>query len=201
MSWGANEFSSQTYHSYHFNPAGVTFVAATGDWGYGTLWPSANPKVVAAGGTTLELTPDGARASETAWEFGGSGCSKYEPKPARQSAIAGCAKRIISDVSAVADPNTGLAVYSSFNPYGTGWFQVGGTSLSSPLIAAMTAVASPTTQAGVFNRLYSAAGTPALFDVTAGANGSCAPITYLCTAGPGYDGPTGLGAPTGVSAL
>ncbi len=40
--------------------------------------------------------------------------------------------------------------------------------------------------------------TSSLFDVTSGSNGTCSP-SYLCTAGPGYDGPTGLGTPNGTT--
>src|SRR5262249_19545984 len=40
----------------------------------------------------------------------------------------------------------------------------------------------------------------ALNDVTQGSNGDCSP-TYLCTAGPGYDGPSGLGTPNGLAAF
>ncbi|HEX3081971.1 MAG TPA: S8 family serine peptidase [Candidatus Saccharimonadia bacterium] len=199
MSWGAGEFSSETNYDSHFNVPGVSFLAATGDSGYGTLWPAASGKVVGVGGTTLTLDGTGARLAETAWSDGGSGCSRYEAKPAWQHDT-GCSKRTIADVAADADPATGIAIYSTYNPYGNGWFQVGGTSLSTPLIASLVAQTPAISQAGVFSALYGAAGSASLYDVTGGSNGSCTPA-YLCTAGTGYDGPTGLGAPIGLGAL
>jgi subtilase family serine protease len=183
----------------HFNKPGVKFVAASGDAGYGTSWPAASPNVIGAGGTSLTVNATG-RASETAWDGGGSGCSRYESKPGWQHDT-GCAKRTITDVAAVADPNTGAAVYSSYTPYGSGWFVVGGTSLATPVIASLMAAAGAgaTPQATVFDHLY-AATNPGLYDVTTGSNGACSPV-YLCTAGTGYDGPTGVGAPSSTSAF
>jgi subtilase family serine protease len=199
MSWGGDEFSSQWIYDAHFNKPGVKFVAASGDAGYGTSWPAASPNVIGAGGTSLTVNATG-RASETAWDGGGSGCSRYESKPGWQHDT-GCAKRTITDVAAVADPNTGAAVYSSYTPYGSGWFVVGGTSLATPVIASLMAAAGAgaTPQATVFDHLY-AATNPGLYDVTTGSNGACSPA-YLCTAGTGYDGPTGVGAPSSTSAF
>ncbi len=199
MSWGAGEFASETSYDSHFNAPNVAFVAATGDDGYGAGWPAASSRVLAAGGTTLTLTSSGARATETAWSGAGSGCSAYEAKPAWQHDT-GCTRRTIADVAAVADPATGAAIYSSYSPYGTGWFQVGGTSLSTPIIASLIAQGVPTTQADLFARLYSAAAGSSLYDVKSGKNGNCSP-SYLCTAGPSFDGPTGLGSPIGLGAL
>jgi len=199
LSWGASEFGNETAYDPHFANAGVTFVSATGDWGYGAVWPAASSQVIGVGGTTLALNADGSRYAETAWSGGGSGCSLFESKPAWQHDT-GCAHRTISDIAAVADPATGLAVYSSYNPYGAGWFQVGGTSLSTPVVASMVALAAPADQTTLFTKLYAAAGTTKLYDVISGSNGNCSPA-YLCHAGAGYDGPTGLGAPIGLDAL
>ncbi|MFF4597892.1 carboxypeptidase regulatory-like domain-containing protein [Amycolatopsis sp. NPDC001319] len=184
----------------HYTVPGVAMVASTGDHAYGLQdWPAANPNVVAAGGTNLYRDPANPRGwSEQAWSDAGSGCSPYEPKPEYQQELAtGCANRAIADVSAVADPASGFAIYDSGKS--GGWGQVGGTSLSSPLIASMFALAGdprPGTNPATY--AYFNHGND-LYDVTQGTNGSCA--TVLCTAGPGWDGPTGLGSPHGVATL
>ncbi|MEU8638942.1 carboxypeptidase regulatory-like domain-containing protein [Amycolatopsis sp. NPDC048633] len=184
----------------HYSVPGVAMVASTGDHAYGNQdWPAANPDVVAAGGTNLYHDPANPRGwSEQAWSDAGSGCSRYEAKPAYQQDVAtGCANRALADVSAVADPASGFAVYDTGKT--GGWGQVGGTSLSSPLIAAMYALAGdprPGTNPATYP--YFNHGND-LYDVTGGTNGACG--TVLCTAGPGWDGPTGLGSPHGVGTL
>jgi hypothetical protein len=151
--------------------------------------------VTAVGGTTLSLNGSGTYAGETVWSGTGSGCSAYEPKPSWQH-DSGCARRTVADVAADADPNTGAAVYDSVRyQFQSGWFQVGGTSLASPLIAAVFALSGNTSDGSA---PYAQPGQ--LHDVTAGSNGSCGG-SYLCTAGPGYDGPTGLGTPNGLGAF
>jgi len=107
----------------------------------------------------------------------------------------------VVDVAADADPNTGAAVYDSYGYYGQkGWFQVGGTSLSSPLIAGVIALAGNGASMSDASYIYGhAAGN--LFDVTSGSNDGPHCTTYLCNAGSGYDGPTGLGTPIGTSAF
>ena len=192
-SWGGSESSSETlYDSTYFNHPGVIMTASTGDSGYGVEYPAASPNLVAVGGTTLNLNPDNSYKNETAWVDAGSGCSSYETKPASQNGV-GCAKRAVADVSADADPNTGAAIYDTFGY--SGWIQVGGTSLSSPLIAAVFALSGNTS-----NGTAPYANRSALHDVTSGSNGSCGG-TSLCTAGVGYDGPTGLGTPNGLAAF
>jgi hypothetical protein len=193
-SWSANEFSSQTSATYdggYFNHPGVAITAASGDAGYGVQYPAASRNVIGVGGT--HLTKSGSTFSETAWSKAGSGCSAYETKPSWQKDT-GCAKRAVSDVSAVADPATGVAVYDSYSG-GSAWKTFGGTSVSSPIIAAVFALnySSPAANLPAAN-LYANVG--ALHDVTSGSNGSCGG-TYLCTAKAGYDGPTGLGTPNG----
>ena len=126
----------------------------------------------------------------------GSGCSVYEPKPAFQT-DRGCGTRTVADVSAVADPGTGLAVYDSSDG---GWIVIGGTSASAPIIAGVYADAGAPaagTQPGEYPYLAKASD---LNDVTNGSDGTC-PVSYLCTAVPGYDGPTGLGTPNGLDAF
>lgn len=201
-SYGGSEFLGETsYDSYYKHP-GVAVTVSSGDGGYGVEYPAASPYVVAVGGTTLNLNSDNSYNYEIAWSDGGSGCSAYEKANPWQTSLAdwsktGCvSERGVADVSADADPYTGAAVYDSTPYFGvSGWFQVGGTSLSSPLIAGVFALAggvgSPTNaqQVPYLN-------SSNLHDVTSGSNGICG--TIMCTAGDGYDGPTGLGTPNGT---
>ncbi|HYS35264.1 MAG TPA: peptidase S8, partial [Pseudonocardiaceae bacterium] len=188
--------------------------ASSGDSGFGVLWPASSPFVTGVGGTSLAKAANARGWTETAWSGAGSGCSAFEAKPAWQQDT-GCAKRTVADVSAVADPNTGVAVYDTYNTCGSssfcdllislgavagadGWVQVGGTSASSPIVASVYALAGNTASINYGSFPYSH--TASLFDVTSGSNGSCGG-TYLCTAGAGYDGPTGLGTPNGTGAF
>ncbi len=198
-SWGAPEYPSETTdEDRYFNHPGVAITASTGDGGYGVEFPAASRYVTAVGGTTLNLNGDNTWQSETAWSGAGSGCSAYVPKPAWQTDTS-CLRRSVGDVSADADPNTGAAVYDSVAYQGqTGWFQVGGTSLASPLIAAIYALTGNAASANAGSTPYAHANL--LHDVTSGSNGSCGG-TYLCTAKVGYDGPTGLGTPNGIAAF
>jgi subtilase family serine protease len=200
-SWGTDrEFPTETAYDSHFARAGIPITFPSGDGGYGVQYPAASPGVIAVGGTTLELNRNGTRRSEMAWAGAGSGCSAYEPKPAWQT-DSGCSRRTVADVAADADPFTGIAVYDS-TPFcakscSRGWYQAGGTSLAAPLVAAAYALAGPRGTAPPAGLLYA---TPSLYDVTTHANGTCNP-SYLCTAGPGYDGPTGIGSPNGSAGL
>jgi N-acetylneuraminic acid mutarotase len=182
---------------HYYDHPGVAVTASTGDAGNVTNWPATSPKVVGVGGTTLTSDSSPRGWSESAWADGGSGCSPYEPKPDFQQGLStNCDNRAIADISADADPNTGLAVYDTLGQ--GGWLQVGGTSLSSPLIAAMYALAG-TPVDGTYPNAYPYADTADLNDVTTGSDGGCGNV--LCNAGPGWDGPTGLGTPNGVAAL
>lgn len=192
-SWGGSESSGETsYDTAVFKKyPNTVFTFSAGDSGYGTEYPAASPYVTAVGGTTLKLNPYG----ETVWAGTGSGCSAYEAKPSWQK-DASCKKRTMNDVSADADPNTGAAIYDSVSYQGyKGWFEVGGTSLAAPLIAAVYAQSKIPTNNSV---LYASAS--ALHDVVSGSNGRCGG-TYLCTAAKGYDAPTGLGTPNGGGAF
>lgn len=201
-SWGESESSSETsLDTTYFNHPGVAITAAAGDSGYGVIYPAASPDVVAVGGTSLSTASNSRGWTETVWgssaggEGTGSGCSAVEPKPSWQT-DSGCSRRTDNDVAAVADPNTGVAVYDTSNGNG-GWNQVGGTSASTPIIAAVYALAG---NAGTkpADDIYTHTGN--LFDVTSGADGSCGG-SYLCTAKAGYDGPTGWGTPNGIAAF
>jgi subtilase family serine protease len=208
-SWGGAEDSSILAADSHLNRSGIAITASSGDSGYGVIWPASSQYVTAVGGTTLNPASNPRGWNETAWSGSGSGCSAFETKPGWQNDT-GCTKRTVADVSAVADPNTGLGVYDTYNGCGSnflcdlliqlgvvsgldGWAQVGGTSLSSPLIASVYALAGNAVSFGSYPYSH----TAGLFDVTSGSNGSCSP-PYLCTGGTGYDGPTGLGTPNGV---
>src|SRR5581483_501960 len=115
----------------HFNHPGVAITASSGDSGYGVLWPAASGYVTAVGGTSLSAASNSRGWTETAWSGAGSGCSAQETKPSWQK-DSGCAKRTVADVSAVADPNTGVAVYDTFGM--GGWLVVGGTTAATPLL-------------------------------------------------------------------
>jgi hypothetical protein len=222
-SWGGAESSSQTSADGAFNHPGVAITVSAGDSGYGTSWPATSPYVTSVGGTSLKTASNARGWTESVWstsltEGTGAGCSSVEAKPSWQAALSlpsGCNKRIDNDVAAVADPATGVAVYDTYNSCGTGsfcdfllslgiatgadgWVQVGGTSASSPIIASVYALAGNTSTVNYGSYPYSH--TASLFDVTSGSLGSCSP-SYLCTAGSGYDGPTGLGTPNGTGAF
>ncbi len=200
-SYGGSESSSDTaYDTSYYNHPGVAITASSGDSGYGVEYPAASQYVTAVGGTSLNVATGstGTTYNETAWSGAGSGCSAYDPKPTWQRDT-GCSRRTVADVSAVADPNTGVAVYdSTASGTNVGWQVFGGTSAAAPLVAATYALATPAAGSTPASLPYA---TPAgLNDVTSGTNGSCT-VSYLCTATAGYDGPTGLGTPRGVSAF
>ncbi|MFJ6086621.1 peptidase S8 [Streptomyces sp. NPDC092369] len=205
-SYGGSESSSDTsYDSSYFNHAGVAITVSAGDEAYGAEYPAASKYVTAVGGTKLSTSSNSRGWTESVWktsstEGTGSGCSAYDAKPSWQTDT-GCTKRMISDVSAVADPATGVSVYDSYGADGTGWNTYGGTSASSPIIASVYALAG-TPGSGDYPAQYpySAAGTSALNDVTSGNNGTCS-TSYFCTAKSGYDGPTGWGTPQGLDAF
>ncbi|MEU6345912.1 carboxypeptidase regulatory-like domain-containing protein [Streptomyces sp. NPDC046977] len=178
----------------HYNHPGVAITASTGDYGYGVSYPAASQYVTAVGGTTLTRAPSTTRGwTEAAWNLAGSGCSLYEPKPAFQHDT-GCDNRALADVSAVAED---VAVYQTYGH--NGWAVYGGTSVSSPIIASVYAAAG-TPVAGSYPNAYPYAAGTGINDITTGSNGNCSPA-YLCTGGAGYDGPTGLGTPAGLSAF
>jgi subtilase family serine protease len=191
-SYGGGESGSSPYESY-YNHAGVAVTVSTGDSGYGAEFPATSPHVTATGGTTLHW--NGTTRTETAWSGDGSGCSTVYAKPSWQKDPL-CTRRMEADVSAVADPNTGVAVFGPANGHTSAWLVFGGTSVAAPLIGGIYGVNGGTVTYG--SNPYGH--TSYLNDVTSGANGSCGG-TYFCTAGVGYDGPTGLGTPKGSTAF
>jgi subtilase family serine protease len=200
-SYGGSESGVSSYAKYYKHP-GIAITASAGDDGYAVEFPASAPTVTAVGGTSLTLSGT-TRSRETAWNGTGSGCSRTFAQPTLQTPVlptAGvCSRRVVGDVSAVADPGTGVAVYDSYQE--SGWLVFGGTSVSSPIIASVYALAGNAgTDSGTalpYSRGHEGSN---LYDVTSGTNGSCGG-TYLCKAGPGYDGPTGLGTPIGTGAF
>ncbi|HET9154654.1 MAG TPA: S8 family serine peptidase [Solirubrobacterales bacterium] len=205
-SYGGSEFSSELSETYAapYNQPGIAVTVSSGDNGYGSFgFPAALSSVITVGGTTLNLGAANSYGSESVWSGAGSGCSLYVTAPSWQSFLSACAgKRGSADVAADADPATGAAVYDSVKYQGrSGWMQVGGTSLSSPLIAGVYALAGglPAGSTGA-SALYGHLGDgTVLHDVTSGGNGNCS--TIMCKGAAGYDGPTGVGTPLGVGAF
>jgi hypothetical protein len=232
-----------------FNDPGKVITASAGDAGY-LSWdtqnfyetgyasfPASSPHVVAVGGTRLNVALGGAWAGETVWNggpergAGGGGCSVvFEAQPWQKKvsdwSSVGCGSgRAVADISADADPHTGLAVFDSVIKCGGGhWCPIGGTSLSSPMIAAVFALAG-----GAGSTAYPAqslyentrANPGDVHDVVSGSNGECLTGAspegvaecsvpeegasckehLICVAAAGYDGPSGLGSPDGIAAF
>lgn len=179
-----------------FSTPGVSILAATGDNGAlppgQDAYPAALPYVTAVGGTALQpsstSSPTARGVTETAWSGAASGCDTTE-QPLPYQPADGCSGRSYADVSADADPATGLTIYSAA---AGGWFDGGGTSLATPLVAAFEAV----TGIDGSTPAWAYADAAALNDPTAGAGGGCAgQLPILCAAG--YDGPTGAGSISG----
>ena len=194
MSFGANEFSGASMYESVFTRPNVVYFASTGDIGGQRSWPALSPNVVAVGGTSLNGS--GATWTETAWSGSGGGLSSYFARPSYQSEVQSIVgtKRGGPDISAVADPYTGCAVYAPTSATNSQWMVFGGTSLSCPIIAGMynqSGVVSASSAAEL-TRIYSKLGSSSFRDVvsgTAGANSSKV----------GYDLTTGVGTPLGLS--
>jgi hypothetical protein len=188
------EFNGETADDVYFDHPGVEITAADGlNTGYGTFYPAASPYVTAVGGTTLTASSTAPRGwTETAYSGTGSGCSPYEAKPLWQ-ADTGCSTRTLNDVSAVADnDDSPVALYDTTSG---GWVTGGGQAVAAAIIAAAYALAgTPAADSNPMSYLY--ANVAGLNDITTGSDGTCSPApAYYCTAGTGYDGPTGLGTP------
>ncbi len=217
----------------------------------GADYPAASPNVIAVGGTNLALSASGAWERETVWNddhgskenygAGGSGCSTQFKAPSWQSAVpdwskVGCKDmRAVADVAADADPYSGVAVYDSVpDPHEEElgkevntplyWWPIGGTSVASPIIASMFALAGGSH--GVeypAKTLYEHLASGLLHPVTEGGNGECDDLytsctgsmeplsprfafdcgegVLICNAAAGYDGPSGVGTPNGIGAF
>jgi subtilase family serine protease len=203
MSWGGSEFSGQGAYDGHFSaPTGPIFFASSGDAGGKVIYPSSSAYVTSVGGTSVSTSKAGTFVSESAWTSGGGGASAYTGRPTWQSAIPALStRRGTPDLSADADPATGVAVYDS-TPYKgrSGWMVFGGTSVSAPCVAGMVNASgvTPATCANttafltaLYNRFLA---TPTAFrDITSGSNG------YPAVAG--WDFATGVGTPQGATSF
>jgi subtilase family serine protease len=196
-SYGGSEYSSEVSDQAHFNHPGIAITVSSGDAGYGTEFPASSQYVTAVGGTSLTKDGSARGYTEKVWSGAGSGCSAYITKPSWQT-DAGCARRTVADVAAVADPNTGVAVYDTYRLHPGGWLVFGGTSVAAPIIASVYALAG--NAASVTYGSYPYSHKTSLFDVVSGSNGSCGG-SYLCTGTTGYDGPTGNGTPNTTAAF
>jgi hypothetical protein len=189
-SWGESEpTDSATLDSTYFTHPGIGNFVSSGDsgaTGSASDYPSTGAHVIAVGGTSLVKSSNARGWTEGAWSSAGSACSLHIAKPSWQTNSV-CTKRAAADVSAVADPNTGVAV---FNAGSGGWIVVGGTSASAPFVAGVFA---RTGHGNASDASYAYSHASQFFDVTTGKNGSCG--NALCNAGAGWDGPTGLGSP------
>ena len=193
-SYGASE-DGQTiqYAASYYNHPGVIITASAGETA--TVWNASS--LQNSRSRRWYITKSCQQHScwtESAWNGTGSGCSQYVSKPQWQT-DRGCSRRTIADISAIADPATGVAVYNTYGGYG--WAVFGGTSASSPIIASTYALAGNASKVSA-SYLYS--NTASLNPVTSGSNGYCN-VPYLCNAGVGYNGPTGLGTPNGLGAF
>jgi subtilase family serine protease len=196
-SFGGQESPLMKSFEGSYRHQGVTIVASTGDHGFRPAQqPAVFKDVIAVGGTTLTRDPSTPRGwSESAWSGAGSGCSAFIRKPSWQH-DKHCSMRTIADVSAVADPDPGVAVYDTFGE--SGWLSFGGTSVSAPIIGAVIARSGDGGKLRNASSLYDKRNRRYLNDPVGGSNVSevqdCGG-DYLCTGLPGYDGPTGVGTP------
>jgi len=139
-SYGGHEFSGESSYCSSYQHNYVAITASTGDGGPGTTFPAICPYVTSVGGTTLN-----SNGSETAWNTSskagaGGGCSSSIAIPSwQQASVTHCSRHAVADVSAIADPTTGVYAYDSYNE--PGWLMFGGTSVSTPIIASVFALA------------------------------------------------------------
>lgn len=218
MSFAGAESSSTTALDTYFKAPGMSYFASTGDSGSAVNWPAVSQYVVAVGGTSLQFSGTGNR-TETVWSGTGGGISAFVPTPAyQQNTVAGIgspARRMVADVAFNADPATGQFVATIPNQTTcticfVSWVGGGGTSVSVPQWAGIAAVANAMRiQSGksmlgdphsfLYSQIGAVSATYAndFLDVTSGNNGSCT----VCTAKTGFDTPTGLGSPKGVTLL
>jgi subtilase family serine protease len=163
-SYGGGDAADTTYGTYYNHP-GIAVTASSGDSGYGASYPASSSYVTAVGGTHLVTAANTRGWTETVWSGAGAGCSSYNTALAAAATFdTGCAKRAEADVSAVADPNTGVAVYDSTpNQGSSGWMVFGGTSVSAPIIGSVYALSgNPATQPGTRTPCRTATPRPSL---------------------------------------
>lgn len=188
-SWGAAESSTEGSYDSHFSAAGVSYFVSSGDSGLPAQYPSSSPNVISVGGTKLTFNTDGTLNSETGWTSGGGGCSAYESATTAQATFEKLCgtMRATPDVSLDADPASGVSVYDSTRYNGqSGWYVVGGTSASSPMVAARSA----DTGAQV-NSAFVYANNISFRDITLGGNSAGCLVGYdLCSGRGSWTGAT-----------
>lgn len=196
---------------------GITVCVSAGDNGaYGDEGgslnvqdPGSQPDVTCVGGTTLYTGPKQQWEDEEVWNLlvsfegaTGGGVSNYWAIPSYQAVSAvtvnggSASMRNVPDVAAVANPETGVGVYSKSNG---GWIQIGGTSVSAPIWAGYLSVLNSAFQftklgeIGFFNSAYYTLHAD-LYDTWDGDNGNVEVYGIPgYTAGYGYDNCTGNG--------
>ena len=205
-SWGTPEFSGETTMDSHFVKSTVVFLASTGD-SAGTSWPSVSPNAVAVGGTTTSRinvtgTTLGNFAGEVAWESGGGGTSQYEARPSYQSVVTTGTHRLVPDVAADANPNTGAWVYDDNASTGPSWYIVGGTSLAAPLWAGIINHAGhfSASSAAELTAIYTAFATATTYaaDYNDVIDGRCGEYDGFIAVAK-WDPCTGIGSPKGIA--
>lgn len=196
----SNSFSGSGARRSYFDTRHITYLASTGDSGYGISDPADFPTVVAVGGTSLTRGGKDRGWIESVWNGSGAGCST-KAKPAWQH-DPGCKFRTADDVSAIADPYTGVAEYDTYGQ--RGWLVTGGTSVSAPLVAGVFALAGNSTQQQGGKTFWNTRHQKHLYPIVSGSDGTCGG-SYLCTAGTNqygsYSGPGGWGSPNGIGAF
>ena len=193
------EFDGETGWDQYMDVAGVVYFTSAGDSGLGPDYPSVSPNTISAGGTHIVRDSHGNfTGEEDCWNGSGGGISTMEPLPNYQLIIGNITgpHRGTPDIAAVADPGTGVAVYSTTGC--GGWCQVGGTSVSSPTLAGIVNAAGSFANhtSSEDGKEYGWYHTPGLYrkylyDVTKGSNGSPAKL--------GWDQCTGLGSPRNIT--
>ncbi|HVA33747.1 MAG TPA: S8 family serine peptidase [Candidatus Baltobacteraceae bacterium] len=204
----------------YYSIKNTIITASSGDssWFAGPQAPADFQTVVSVGGTSIYPYNNSRGWLETGWTGAGSSCSVFVTRPSWVPKSTACpnqqgkkagSMRPISDVSAVADPYTGVLVYESYPFSQAGFYVYGGTSVASPIIASVYALAGNSSSQHYGAKLYTASSS-SLTDVLIGKNGipglannagqGCVP-TAICAAMAGWDGPTGNGTPWGVGAF
>ncbi|NDB85802.1 MAG: hypothetical protein EB127_24335 [Alphaproteobacteria bacterium] len=226
MSFGAGVFIS-SFETLFFNNASanknVVFVASSGDYNTSN-YPSTSTYVLSAGGTRLQLNQDNTRLSEIYWFsrsgntiIDGSGTGKM-PMPLTSnptfntfSAVytnggnpltTGTFSKNTPDLSGVAAPSTGYAIYVNRR-----WYVIGGTSLTAPMFASylinvnqnrLNNLKAQLTQLQLMTCLYSQNTQSCLYQIDNTNNGTPiinnTPDTITITNGVTYELYNGLGA-------
>jgi subtilase family serine protease len=193
--------SNSCVDSSDFSKPGVIYTAGSGDAGYNQNGnPESLASVISVGGTVI--SKNGSQYSEQAWDGAGGGCSNNgsgqgvaKPKWQRDPS---CTYRTDSDVAAVA---WDVAEYDTYG-YG-GWFTIGGTSVATPMTAAIFALAGNAAGQTAGRKFWRHDGhhSNELHYISTGNDGQCN-SSYLCTAGTNqfhtYSGPAGWGTPNGI---